>query len=290
MQKQSTFSLWSWQSRKLRDRVWHTGVLVWVSLGSLMFMFPLFWMLSTSLKTNEQVYTVPTVWIPNPIAWENYPAALGRMPFWLFVRNSCITSFVPVIGALLSASLVAYSFARLRWPGRDFWFMVLIATMMLPGQVTMIPVYVLYSKLGWINTFLPLTVPWFFGGAFYVFMLRQFFTGIPMDLSEAALMDGCSHLRIWWSLILPLSKPALATVAVFTFLFAWNDFFGPLLYLTNQRMFTLQVGLQYFREQHGVFWQELMAASLVVLMPTLVIFFIGQKFFVQGITLTGLKG
>ncbi|NLG49928.1 MAG: carbohydrate ABC transporter permease [Chloroflexi bacterium] len=290
MQMQTRYSTLPWQSRKLRDRIWLSGVLIWVSLGSLMFMFPLFWMLSTSLKTNEQVYTVPTVWIPNPIAWENYPTALGRMPFWLFVRNSCITSFVPVIGALLSASLVAYSFSRLRWPGRDFWFMVLIATMMLPGQVTMIPVYVLYSKLGWINTFFPLIVPWFFGGAFYVFMLRQFFTGIPMDLSEAALMDGCSHLRIWWSLILPLSKPALATVAVFTFLGTWNDFFGPLLYLTNQRLFTLQVGLQYFREQHGVYWQELMAASLVVLMPTLVIFFIGQKFFVQGITLTGLKG
>ena len=290
MQRQSSFSLWSWQSRKLRSRVWHTAVFIWISLGSLMFMFPLFWMLSTSLKSNEQVYTVPTVWIPNPIVWDNYPKALSRMPFWLFVRNSCITSFIPVIGAVLSASLVAYSFSRLRWPGRDFWFMVLIATMMLPGQVTMIPVYVLYSKLGWINTFLPLTVPWFFGGAFYVFMLRQFFTGIPMDLSEAALMDGCSHPRIWWNIILPLSKPALATVAVFTFLFAWNDFFGPLLYLTNQRLFTLQVGLQYFREQYGVAWQELMAASLVVLLPTLVIFFIGQRFFVQGITLTGLKG
>ncbi len=247
-------------------------------------------MLSTSLKTNDQVYRVPTVWIPNPVAWENYPRALSRMPFLLFLRNSCITSFIPVVGAVLSASLVAYSFARVKWPARNFLFIVLISTMMLPGQVTMIPVYVLYSRLGWVNTFLPLIVPWFFGGAFYTFLLRQFFTSIPAELSDAAFIDGCSHLRIWWSIILPLSRPALATVAVFTFLFTWNDFMGPLLYLTKERMFTLQVGLQYFRMQYRVDWQELMAASLVVLTPTLVIFFLGQRFFVQGITLTGLKG
>lgn len=290
MQRQSARLTLSWRSRKLRDYAWRTTVFIWLVAGSLLFLFPLLWMLSTSLKTNRQVYTVPTVWIPNPIAWENYPQALSRMPFLLFLRNSCITSFVPVIGAVLSASLVAYAFSRIQWPGRDLWFIVLIATMMLPGQVTMIPVYVLYSRLGWINTFLPLTVPWFFGGAFYVFLLRQFFLGIPMELSDAALIDGCSHPGIWWRIIVPLAKPALATVAVFTFLFAWNDFLGPLLYLTKERLYTLQVGLQYFRLQHQVDWQELMAASLVVLVPTLVIFFIGQRFFVQGITLTGLKG
>lgn len=290
MQRQSVRRAMWWQSRRLRDHAQRSLVFLWLAAGSLLFLFPLFWMLSTSLKTNEQVYTVPTVWIPNPIAWDNYPSALTRMPFLLFLRNSCITSFIPVIGAVLSASLVAYAFARLQWPGRNFWFLVLIGTMMLPGQVTMIPVYVLYSRLRWINTFLPLTVPWFFGGAFYVFLLRQFFLGIPMELSDAALIDGSSHVGIWWRIIIPLAKPALATVAVFTFLFAWNDFLGPLLYLTKERLYTLQVGLQYFRLQHQVDWQELMAASLVVLMPTLVIFFIGQRFFVQGITLTGLKG
>jgi ABC-type glycerol-3-phosphate transport system permease component len=149
---------------------------------------------------------------------------------------------------------------------------------------------VLYSRLGWINTFLPMIVPWFFGGAFYIFMLRQFFVGIPMELSDAARIDGCTHISIWWRIILPLSKPALTTVAIFTFMFTWNDFIGPLLYLNQENLYTLQVGLQYFREQYQVAWQELMAASTVVLTPTLVIFFLGQRLFVEGVTLTGLKG
>ena len=280
----------SWKGRKARDIAMRTLVFLLLSAMGLLFLFPFFWMLSTSLKVNEQVYTTPTVWIPNPIAWENYPNALARMPFWTFLRNSCITSFIPVIGAVLSASLVAYSFSRIQWPGRDMWFMILIGSMMLPGQVTMIPVYVLYSRLGWINTFLPLIVPWFFGGAFYIFMLRQFFIGIPMELSDAARIDGCNHLSIWWRIILPLSRPALTTVAIFTFMFTWNDFIGPLLYLSKESLYTLQVGLQYFRDQYQVAWQELMAASTVVLTPTLVIFFLGQRLFVEGVTLTGLKG
>lgn len=295
MQTQPRTFFLSLKSRRLTRRVSLSMVFLLAAVGSVTFMLPLLWMLSTSLKSDAQVHALPTVWIPNPLVWENYPQALSRMPFWLFVRNSCITSFIPVVGAVLSSSMVAYAFSRLRWPGRDIWFILLIATMMLPSQVTIIPLYIIYSKLNWINTFLPLIVPWFFGGAFYVFMLRQFFTGIPMDLSEAALIDGCSHLRIWTSIVLPLAKPALATVAVFTFLAKWNDFFGPLLYLTNQRLFTLQVGLQYFREQTSTMsfsleWQKLMAASLVVLLPTLVVFFVGQRFFVQGITLTGMKG
>ena len=279
-----------WQSRKLRDLGWRTFVFILLSLVGVLFLFPFFWMVSTSLKVNEQVYTTPTVWIPNPIAWENYPNALTRLPFFLFLRNSIITSTFPVIGAVLSASFVAYSFSRVDWPGRDIWFAILIGTMMLPGQVTMIPVYVLYSRLGWINTFLPMIVPWFFGGAFYIFMLRQFFVGIPMELSDAARIDGCTHISIWWRIILPLSKPALTTVAIFTFMFTWNDFIGPLLYLNREDLYTLQVGLQYFREQYQVAWQELMAASTVVLTPTLVIFFLGQRLFVEGVTLTGLKG
>jgi multiple sugar transport system permease protein len=279
-----------WKSRRWRSQAVRTLVFLLLLSGSILFLFPLFWMISTSLKSNEQVYTVPTVWIPNPIVWENYPNALSKMPFWIFLRNSVITSAIPVFGAVLSASMVAYSFARVEWPGRDMWFVVLISSMMLPGQVTMIPLYVLYSNLGWINTFLPLIVPWFFGGAFYVFMLRQFFIGIPMDLTDAAFIDGAGHLSIWWRIILPLSKPALATVAIFTFLFTWNDFLGPLLYLTREELYTLQIGLQYFREQYAVAWQELMAASTVVLMPTVAIFFLGQRYFVQGITLTGIKG
>ena len=279
-----------WKSRKFQDRVWSITVTIILWTGAITFLMPLFWMISTSLKSDKQVFAVPTVWVPIPPIWENYPNALTRIPFLLFLRNSLITSLIPVVGAVLSASIVAYSFARLRWPGRNFWFLVLIATMMLPGQVTMIPVYVIYSRIGWINTFLPLTVPWFFGGAFYIFLLRQFFLSIPSELSDAALIDGCTHPGIWWRIILPLSKPALITVAIFTFLLTWNDFFGPLLYLRSEKLYTLQVGLQYFREQYSVEWQELMAASTVVLLPVLVIFFLGQRLFVQGITLTGLKG
>jgi ABC-type glycerol-3-phosphate transport system permease component len=247
-------------------------------------------MISTSLKSNDQVYTIPTVWIPNPIVWENYPNALSRIPFMRFLFNSSVTSFIPVVGSILSASMVAYSFARLNWPGKNFWFIILLSTMMLPAQVTMIPVYILYTRLGWINTYLPLTVPWFFGGAFYIFLLRQFFSTIPGELSHAALIDGCSHFDIWWRIYLPLSKPALTTIAIFTFLLTWNDFLGPLLYLKTESMYTLQVGLLYFREQYSVAWQELMAASTVVLLPTLVIFFLGQRLFVEGVTLTGMKG
>ncbi len=281
----------SWmKSRRLQDNAWRTFVfLLLVGLG-IFFVFPLVWMVSTSLKSNDQVYTIPTVWIPNPIVWENYPNALSRIPFLRFLINSCITSFIPVVGSIVSASMVAYSFARLNWPGRNFWFIVLLSTMMLPAQVTMIPVYILYTKLGWINTYLPLTVPWFFGGAFYIFLLRQFFSTIPSELSHAALIDGCSHFDIWWRIFLPLSKPALTTIAIFTFLFTWNDFLGPLLYLKSEAMYTLQVGLLYFREQYSVAWQELMAASTVVLLPTLVIFFLGQRLFVEGVTLTGMKG
>ncbi|MBX2997293.1 MAG: carbohydrate ABC transporter permease [Caldilineaceae bacterium] len=255
-----------------------------------MFLFPLIWMFSTALKTTQQVYMIPMEWIPNPFVWQNFPDALNRFPFWRFLGNSLITSLLPVIGALISCSLVAYSFARVRWPGRDFWFIIVISTMMLPPQVTLIPVYVIFARLGWVNTFYPLVVPWFFGSAFFIFLMRQFFKGIPMELSDAAFIDGCSHLGILWRIILPLSKPALATVGIFVFLGTWNSLLGPVIYLTNERLYTLQIGLTYFRSEYSVEWQELMAASLVVLSPTLLIFFLGQRYFVRGLTLTGIKG
>jgi ABC-type glycerol-3-phosphate transport system permease component len=279
-----------WQGRALRRHASLGLVFFVLVVGSASFLLPLLWMLSTALKSNQEVFKIPTVWIPNPPMWENFPNALQKIPFFLFLRNSIITSLIPVIGALLSACLVAYAFARLKWPGRDVWFIILISTMMLPDQVRMVSTYVIYSKLGWVNTFLPLTVPWFFGSAFYIFMMRQFFMGIPMELSDAALIDGCTHFGILWRIIVPLAKPALATVAIFTFMFTWNSLMGPVIYLTKEEMFTLQIGLSYFRDQHSTQWQELMAASLVVLTPTLLVFFVGQRYFVQGITLTGLKG
>jgi multiple sugar transport system permease protein len=279
-----------WENRRIRDRMWRVGVFLILVLGSISYLFPLVWMVSTALKTTEQVYAIPMEWVPSPVVWENFPAALNRFPFWLFLRNSLITSVIPVIGAVVSSSLVGYAFARVPWPGRDLWFIVVIATLMVPPQVTLVPVYVIFARLGWVNTFYPLIIPWFFGGAFYVFLMRQFFKGIPMELSDAAAIDGCTHLGILWRIIIPLAKPAIATVAIFTFLATWNSLLGPVIYLTNEKMYTLQIGLTYFRSEYSVEWQELMAASLVVLAPTLLIFFVGQRFFVQGLTLTGLKG
>jgi len=289
VQLQASRPVW-WQGRKLRERASLTVVFTILVIGSISFLLPLLWMVSTALKSNQEVMKVPPVWLPNPPIWENFPNALKKIPFFLFLRNSCITTLIPVIGAVLSAALVAYAFARVRWPGRDMWFLILLSTMMLPGQVRMVATYVIFGKIGWIDTFYPLTVPWFFGSAFYIFLVRQFFMGIPAELSDAAFIDGCSHLGILTRIIVPLSGPVLATVAVFAFMATWNDLMGPIIYLNKEELFTLQIGLSYFRDMHSTQWQELMAASLVVLSPTLVVFFLGQRYFVQGITLTGIKG
>jgi ABC-type glycerol-3-phosphate transport system permease component len=266
---------------------------------SILFVMPFLWMLSTSLK--EPGDLIGTRWIPTRIAWENYPDAFsfGMWPQWTL--NTIIITAVSVVGMVFSSSLVAYSFARLRWRGRDTLFGLVLATMMLPGVVTMIPQYILFSRLpafgfmgspNWINTFLPLTVPAFTGGAFYIFLLRQFMRGIPMELSEAARIDGASELRIWWSVILPLSRPALATVAIFTFQGAWQDFIGPLLYLQSERLYTLQLGLRQFEAAAGgsPAWHWLMAASIMVMLPVLIVFVALQRHFIEGISLSGMGG
>jgi multiple sugar transport system permease protein len=247
-------------------------------------------MVSTALKSDQQVYQMNSGWIPDPFVWENFANAVTTFPFLLYFRNSLITSVFPVIGTLISSTMVAYAFARIRWPGRNLLFMLLLSTLMLPAQVTMIPVYVIWARLGAINTFIPLILPSFFAGAWNVFLIRQFLRGIPQDLSDAAIIDGCSHFGILWRIMLPLSKPVLATVAVLHFMGHWNDLLGPVLYLNNDKLYTLMVGLTYFRTEYRTSWQYLMAASLLVLLPSVVIFFAGQKYFVQGIALTGLKG
>lgn len=262
-----------------------------LTLGGILFIAPFLWMLATSLKDARNVFTPE--WIPNPIAWNNYADALTSVPFGLWFRNTAIVTFFSVVGAVLSASLVAYSFARLRWWGRDFWFGVVVATMILPGIVMLIPRYILFSKIGWVNTFLPLTAPAFLGGgAFFIFMLRQFYRGIPMELSEAAKIDGAGELRIWWQIIMPLSRPALAAVTIFAFNGAWDDYMGPLIYLHDERLYTLQLGLTTFKAGGGGVpqWHWLMAASLVALLPIVIIFLVGQKYFIEGVTLTGIKG
>jgi len=222
--------------------------------------------------------------------WQNYVDAFQKMDFFLNLRNTLFICFANVIGVLLSSALVAYSFARIPWKGRDVVFVLVLATMMLPYQVTLIPLFAIYSKLGWVGTFKPLIIPAFFGVPFYIFLLRQFFMGIPQDMSAAARIDGCTEFGIFWRIILPLSKPALATTGLFMFLFQWGDFLNPLVYLQDDRQYTLAVALQQFQSMHESLWGPLMAMSTVITIPIILLFFLTQKTFIQGITLTGLKG
>jgi multiple sugar transport system permease protein len=230
------------------------------------------------------------VWVPQPIVWGNYPDALTRIDFPNALRNSLLYAIPAVVGTVISCSLVAYGFARVRWPGRDITFLILLATMMLPTQVTFIPLYVTFSKLGWIGTYLPLLIPTFLGNPFFIFLLRQFFRSIPDELSDAARIDGASELRILWRVIVPLSWPALITVGLFTFIDKWGDFFGPLIYLRNPDLYPLSIALQSFQSSHKTEWPLVMAAAAVIALPLVVIYFLAQKKFVEGITFSGLKG
>ena len=222
--------------------------------------------------------------------WINYVDAFRRMDFIQNLRNTLFICVAYVLGTVCASSLVAYSFARIPWRGRNALFVLVLSTMMLPYQVTLIPLFAIYSKLGWVGTFKPLIAPAFFGVPFYIFLLRQFFMGIPQDLSAAARIDGCNEFGIYWRVIMPLSKPALATTALFTFLFEWGDFLFPLVYLQDERQYTLALALQQFQSQHASAWGPLMAMSTVITVPIIIVFFFTQKTFIQGITLTGLKG
>ncbi len=274
--------------RQPRTRqVCSTAILVFVA-G--LFVIPLLWMLSSSLKPSYAVLEVPPSLFPNPVKWSNYPEALSIVPFGRFMMNSFFLSVITVVGHLFSCTLIAYGFARLRAPGKNALFWIVLATMMLPYPVTMVPTFMLFHALGWIDTFLPLTVPAFFGSPFYIFLLRQFFLTLPPELEDAARIDGANTAQIITRIIVPLSGPALATVAIFTFQATWNDFLGPLIYLGNQQLYTVTLGLNQFRQSYTTDWAYLMAASLVTMLPVLVIFVIGQKYFIQGIALTGSKG
>lgn len=258
--------------------------------AALVFLLPFLWMISTSLKPDTQFYAYPPVLIPNPLQWSNYPDTVTYITFFLYLRNTLTIAVLATIGVLISSSLVSYSLARIPWPGRNFLFILTVATLMLPFQVTMIPLFLVFTNLGWVNSWLPLIVPHWFGGALYIFLLRQFFMTIPMELSEAARIDGASELKIYRSIILPLSKPALATVAIFEFIARWRDYIGPLIYLKDQELYTLSLGIYEYYSQYGAEWALLMAASVLITLPILLLFFFLQKTFVQGITLTGIKG
>jgi multiple sugar transport system permease protein len=262
---------------------------------SIIFIFPFFWTVSSSLKQVWELTTFPPTWLPETPQWQNYGYVLEKVPFLTWTWNSVYVVLLSTAGTALSASIVAYAFARLRFRGRNLLFVLTLGTMMLPAQVTLIPQFILFHKLGWIETLNPLWVPtWFGGGAFFIFLFRQFFLSLPRELDEAALIDGASYARIFWNILLPLSKPVMATVAVISFIAGWNDFVNPLIYVHTPDKYTLAVGLNYFRtlpEMGSTPTQHLlMAASVMVIAPVLIVFFSAQRYFVQGIVLSGIKG
>jgi ABC-type glycerol-3-phosphate transport system permease component len=268
------------------------GIYAALLLGAVVVVIPFAWTLSTSLKTPQEVFTFPPRWIPDPIAWSNYPEALSSQPFGRWLLNTLLVVLVSTFGTVASCSMVAFAFARLRWPGRDIAFLILLATMMLPDQVTIIPTFILFRELGWINTFLPLIVPAFFArNAFYVFLLRQFFMTIPLDLDDAARLDGASNFQVYLYMILPMSKPALAVTALMFAQFKWNEFMGPLIFLNNSELYTVALGLRTFvGQEYGTDWHLMMAANIVFMIPLILIFFFAQKYFIQGVVITGVKG
>jgi multiple sugar transport system permease protein len=286
------------QERKIQDgwswsRIQATGrglAHVALFLVGILFFLPFFWLISTSLKELDQIFTMPPIWIPDPVRWQNYPEALGYFPFLNQLRNTLVVAVSCVALTVVSSTFVAFSFSRLRWIGRDYLFYLVLSTMMLPYQVTMIPLFIIFRSLGWVNTLLPLIVPSLFGSPFYIFLLRQFFLTLPRDLDDAATIDGCSEIGVLWYIVLPLSKAALATVALFQFLDSWNDFLGPLIYLNDPDKYTLSLGIQVFASTTGVQWGWLMAVTTVLTVPVVVLFFFTQRTFIQGIALTGIKG
>jgi multiple sugar transport system permease protein len=264
------------------------GILI---LMSIIYLLPLYWMISTSLKQTGSEMVFPPQWIPNPVVWRNYLDVFEQVPVMLYVRNSVIIALTATLFGVLTASLAGYGFARLKFPGRNFFFACCIASLMLPEIVTLIPEFMLFRQIGWVNTFLPLIVPWSLAGsAFAVFLFRQYCLTIPLELDEAARVDGAGTFRIWWVIILPLSKAVLATLAILSFTFHWNEFLRPLIYLGRPELRTLAIGLRAFRGEYQLAWNYMMAVALIMLVPILVLFFLAQRQFVQGIVMTGIKG
>ncbi|MBD2872531.1 carbohydrate ABC transporter permease [Paenibacillus arenilitoris] len=261
--------------------------------GSVIILSPIWWMISTSLKPMEEIMQYPPTFFPKEIHWDNYVRAwtspAAHFSRWLM--NTALITVCVVLASVFSNAFIAYGFAKIKFPGRSFLFAVVLATMMIPGFVTMIPQYILFAKLGWMNTYWPLIVPSLFGSAFFIFLLRQFFMSIPNELIDAAKIDGANHFYIWLRLMVPLIKPAVATIAIFSFNGAWNDFLGPLLYVNDEKMYTLQIGLQTFKGTEATQWHYLMAASLMVLLPVIALFMFFQRYFIEGMNLTaGTKG
>jgi ABC-type glycerol-3-phosphate transport system permease component len=261
---------------------------------AVLFLTPLVWMISSSLQSGSSIFAVPFRWIPDNFQWQNYQRAITILPFGRYLLNTLLITVSVIVGTVITSTLVAYGFSRLKFKGRSFWFGICIMTMLLPGQVTIIPLYVLFAKLGWIDTYLPLIVPAFIGSPFYIFLLRQFFLSVPYEYDEAALLDGASRFRIYWNILLPLARPAVATVIVFSFIGTWNDFFNPLIYINSYEKATLTLGLNLLKSQiigSGMTqWQIIMAGSVIVLIPNIIVFFLAQRHFMKGINVGGLRG
>ena len=264
-------------------------------LSAIAFALPFLWTVTSSLKTSQEIYLFPPTLFPAEIRWSNYSDVFRLAPFARFLQNTVVITALAMVGQILSSAVVAFGFTRFNFPGRNALFILVLGTMMLPWQVTIVPKFILFRYLGWINTYYPLIIPSYFGGsAFFIFLLRQFFLTIPRDLDEAAKLDGASSFRIFWNIILPLSGPALATVSIFAFIEHWNEFIGPLIFLNSPDKFPVSIGLRYFTanpfESDEPREAILMAASLIVATPPLILFFLAQRYFVQGIVTTGLKG
>lgn len=258
---------------------------------SIVMLAPLLWLVRSSVMGIGQIFLFPPQWIPDPWRWQNYPDALTAIPFYRYFLNTMLILVPSVVGTVVSSVVSAYSFSRLRWPGRDLVFGVLMTALMLPYAVTLIPTFLLWAKLGLVDTFWPLILPqWFGGGIFFIFLLRQFFLTLPMELDEAAIIDGANPLQILWCVVVPLSRPAIIAVAIFATMHAWNDFLGPLIYLNSNSNYTLALGLNQFMGLYSSQWHLLMAASTVVVLPVIVLFFFAQRYFIEGIALTGSKG
>ncbi len=279
------------QSRRRQDLILKTVVYLLLLIGAFGVMMPFFWMISTSLKRPGTEFTFPIEWIPVPPRFGNYWTAWSILPFnqWLF--NTVRITGLSILGHIISCAIVGFGFARIRFPGRDAIFLLVLATMMLPFPSIIVPLFILFRELGWINTILPLVVPTFFAtSAFYIFLLRQFFMTLPLELDDAARVDGCSTFGIFYRICVPLIKPALGIILVFSFMNHWNDFLGPLIFLSDLDQYTLALGLRFFQGQYRVEWTLLMAASLIILSPCIILFFIAQKNYIQGIVITGVKG
>jgi len=275
------------RSRRIAGR---GALLVLMIALAVAFLVPLVWLASTSLKTSGQVFIQPIEWIPNPPQWDNYPEVFRRLQFGRFIVNTLYVTVMGTVGSVLSSLMVAFGLAKIRWPGRDLLFALLVGTMMLPGIVTMIPVFIMFKQIGWVGTFYPLWVPSWFGSAFYIFLVRQYMLTLPNELNEAARIDGANNFAILWRVIVPLCGPAIASVAIFSFLAHYNNFMGPLIYLSDNNMYTIPLGLLWFQGRFGNFWHLVMAASMISVAPVIALFFFAQSYFVQGVQFAGLAG